>query len=259
MKNRKNDKCYIGQTHRLKIREQAHRSGRCRCIALENAINKYGQVNFDFIVLEKCINQKELDERERYWINMFSTLIPFGYNIKEGGVGGGPCPQSVKDKISKANTGKKRTPEQIERMRQRRIGKKHSDETKQKLREINLGKKMSPQAIEKTRQFWIGRKHSEEAKHKMSESSKGFKHTEESKKKIKEVLLGRKYSQETLKRMRASVQIRAKRSLTRQTCKHGHEMTEENTYRPPGKLYQRQCRACIRINAHTARETIAKW
>ena len=211
MENLYNGKCYVGQTHRLQDREQAHRAGKCNCPALKNAINKYGQENFDFSIIEKCFSQEELDEREQYWIKVIPTQIPHGYNIKEGGSGGGPCDDNTRQKISIANRGKKRTPEQIENIRQAQVGKKLSDEHKAKLRDINLGKKMSKEAIEKTRQFWLGRKHSEESKRKMSESSKGFKHSEESKKKIKETLLGRTFSPESRRKMSIAAKKREQR------------------------------------------------
>lgn len=41
---------------------------------------------FDLIILERCQNQQELDERERYWIAYYnSTDKRYGYNIESGG------------------------------------------------------------------------------------------------------------------------------------------------------------------------------
>ncbi len=252
MENEINGKVYVGQARNLRARELAHRRGKCGCVALANSINKYGQENFIFNVLDTCVSQEEMDSKEKHWIEILGTLVPGGYNIKEGGSGGGPCSEETKVKISKANKGKKRTLEHRELLRRLNLGKKLSEETKHKLRQINLGKKMSPESIEKTRQFWIGRKHSESSKQKMSESSKGFTHTAQSKEKIRQAMLGRTHSAETILRMRTSAQERVKKGLLRRSCKHGHAMTTENTYIPPGKPNQRQCRACLRINSTVA-------
>lgn len=49
---------------------------------LYNAINKYGEENFEMEILEWCRNY---NEREVYWIKKLNTLSPNGYNISEGG------------------------------------------------------------------------------------------------------------------------------------------------------------------------------
>jgi len=253
MKNEINDKVYVGQARNLRKRELAHRRGKCGCTALQNSINKHGQFNFSFSVIDRCFSQKEMDEKEKYWIKILSSRTPLGYNIKEGGEGGGPCAEETKIKIGMAHKGRKRTPEQIEYMRQVNLGRKTSEETKEKLRRINLGKKMSPAAIEKMRQFWLGRKHAEKSKQKMSESSKGHQVSTKIRDKIRQSMLGRTYSEETLLKMSRSAQERVKRGILRETCKHGHKMSKENTYVPPGKANQRQCRSCLRINSAAAR------
>lgn len=249
----KTRKQYIGQTHNPEARKQAHFSGSSNCVALTNAIKKYGSDQFEFILLERCGSQEELDAKEIYWIRALKTQIPYGYNLKAGGAGGGPCTEETKLKISLAHKGRKKSKEHVEKLRLSHLGKPLTMEHKAKLRAINLGKKMHKDAVEKTRQFWLGRQHSEESRRKMSESSKGFKHSKESKEKIRKAMVGRVYEFETLQRMSVSAQQRAKRGLDRDTCKHGHKMTEENTYRPLGKLYQRQCRTCIRKNAAASR------
>ena len=58
----------------------------------------------------------------------------------------------VKERLRRANLGKKMSPEAIEKIRRARLGKKMSEESKEKLRVYRTGRKMSPEAIEKTRQ-----------------------------------------------------------------------------------------------------------
>jgi predicted DNA-binding protein YlxM (UPF0122 family) len=53
------------------------------------AVKKYGKENFVKEIIEKCYNEKHLNERERYWISYYnaSNSKQF-YNITEGGEGG---------------------------------------------------------------------------------------------------------------------------------------------------------------------------
>ena len=52
---------------------------------LQDDWNTYGALNFKFEILERC-EEKELNERECYWIAHFkSTEREFGYNIQAGG------------------------------------------------------------------------------------------------------------------------------------------------------------------------------
>lgn len=53
---------------------------------LKNAIQKYGKENFRKEILEICESEKELDEKEIYWIKKLNaTNRKIGYNICEGG------------------------------------------------------------------------------------------------------------------------------------------------------------------------------
>lgn len=47
-------------------------------------IAKYGFDNFEFSVLEEC-KREELDEKEIFYISLFDTLSPHGYNVNNGG------------------------------------------------------------------------------------------------------------------------------------------------------------------------------
>ena len=51
------------------------------------AINKYGIENFQKDILEVCINNEHLNEREIYWIEKLDSIND-GYNIALGGSGG---------------------------------------------------------------------------------------------------------------------------------------------------------------------------
>ena len=83
-----NNKIYIGQTIDIKQRIREHRYeafnyNRDNCI-FHKALRKYGEDNFSFEILEEC-SKKELNEKEKYWINYYNSEIPNGYNMTSGG------------------------------------------------------------------------------------------------------------------------------------------------------------------------------
>lgn len=88
IKNKINDKVYIGQTTvSIKLRFQNHLSAARRGLdyVIGKAIRKYGEENFYVELLEECLAE-ELNSREQYWISFFnSTNSKYGYNISTGG------------------------------------------------------------------------------------------------------------------------------------------------------------------------------
>ncbi len=160
-----NGKKYVGQTCNPKERERRHLNGyETGCIALYNAVNKYGKKSFDFSLLEKVSSIEEANQREQYWIQHIGTMSPNGYNLRYGGEAGG-----------------KPSPETIEKMRQARLGQKQSEETKRKRADSHRGRKNSPETIERMKQAaknkppekcsMFGKRHSAETRRKMSISS----------------------------------------------------------------------------------------
>jgi group I intron endonuclease len=56
---------------------------------LKKAIEKYGRENFVKIVLERCETKEQLDQREKYWIDITNAQTSSNYyNIVQGGSGG---------------------------------------------------------------------------------------------------------------------------------------------------------------------------
>ena len=118
---------------------------------LKNAIIKYGWDNL--------IKEKVLIGKEDYCLEIESKLRPadkIGWNIVKGG---GKPPSTP------WNKGKKATPEEVERLRQMRLGKpsprkgvKLSEETKQKISLAKIGSKQSVESIEKARLKKLGKK-----------------------------------------------------------------------------------------------------
>ena len=83
-----NDKSYIGQSNKIGSRFKEH----IKCgIGIDTpSTNKFYQAmmqdgveNFKFEILEEC-KKEELNEREKYWIDFYSTK-DYGYNSTSGG------------------------------------------------------------------------------------------------------------------------------------------------------------------------------
>lgn len=84
-----NGKSYIGQTKTSleKRRKNEYGEGYSGCPCFYNAIVKYkGLQNFKCEILEEVDNIL-LDEKEKYYIAKYNTIVPNGYNIDFGGQG----------------------------------------------------------------------------------------------------------------------------------------------------------------------------
>lgn len=81
-----NGKVYIGQSSDIKTRFSDHLKSALSSSATTNKLyqemRKYQPYNFTFEILEE-VPRNKLDERERYWIDFYSTK-EFGLNITKG-------------------------------------------------------------------------------------------------------------------------------------------------------------------------------
>jgi len=89
--NRLNQKSYVGKTELpFNIRKSIHLSDTRRgCeFAFHRALRKYGEENFVWEIVEDDIQDKTLlGDRERYYIAIYESFGPKGYNMSEGGEG----------------------------------------------------------------------------------------------------------------------------------------------------------------------------
>ena len=148
-----NWKKYVGQHHYHleKLDSNYHGSG-----TIISKIYKKRPHTLKEVYLKTCYSQTELDEWEKYYIKLFNTLYPNGYNLTEGGNGGVPCEES-KRKNRESNLGKpsafkgkKHTEETRKKMSENHydcsgeknpmFGKHFSEETKRKMRVAKIGK-----------------------------------------------------------------------------------------------------------------------
>ena len=102
----------------------------------------------------------------RFLGNEFEYFVPKWYNLKLGG-SNGIVSEETKRKIAEANTGRKATPETIERLRLSHLGYKVKESTKKKLSVINKGKVLSEEHKRKIADSNAGKKRTEQAKEKM--------------------------------------------------------------------------------------------
>ena len=159
IRNKINDKVYVGQTWRPLSKRWCYGHGYRGCIKLENAIKKYGKHNFYYEILTLCGTQESADYWETYFINRYDS-VNNGYNISLVGT---KAPMTGRKHSRRSRLA-------ISESRKGRFsgennpfyGKHHSAETISKLSQISIGNCN-----------FLGRKHTDESKTKISEAGKG--------------------------------------------------------------------------------------
>lgn len=131
--NKINGKVYVGQTgerflrrywhHQWKLRDNSHDN-----TYLQNAWNKYGEDNFDYVVIEVVRDSSLLDELEIKYIDYYKKNN-LSYNMLLGG--GGRRGFKMSDNAKKIIA---------EKNRQHMLGTKHSEETKKKMSKTRSGR-----------------------------------------------------------------------------------------------------------------------
>lgn len=221
LKNKINNKVYIGQTWKLLIERWNNGKGYLGCRHMNYAINKYGKNNFYYQILTFCSTQKTANYWEEYFINKYDSVIN-GYNLKKGGSTGKHSEES-KRLTSQSLLGRKFSDEHKKKIANGRVGKKHTEETKKIISKLKIGTKM-PQSHKNKMSIRMignsyrkgigstfkGKKHTEEAKEKNRLAHTGNKNpnpnfgksrSEETKKKISEALKGKSLTEETKKKL----------------------------------------------------------
>lgn len=146
IRNKVNGKRYVGSAA-VSIRERLvnHRSmlrrGRHYSIHLQRAWSKYGERQFEFTVLERCL-PNDCVLREQVWLDFFRSYDPRrGYNTCRAagsvlGLRHSPETLARLSTASRGNTirrGSKHRPESIEKMRVSASGKVRTPETRAKI------------------------------------------------------------------------------------------------------------------------------
>lgn len=88
--NKLNGKSYVGKTEKtLETRKEWHLSSvkQKSKFAFHRAIAKYGAESFEWVVLDTATSLEDLNNKERYFIKLFESFGPNGYNMTLGGEG----------------------------------------------------------------------------------------------------------------------------------------------------------------------------
>lgn len=165
--NKINWKIYVGQTTKtlLEDRFKEHRKPTSNCRYLLNSFKKYGIYNFEFIMIEDCLDS-DLNELEIMYISSHNSLVPNGYNLKSGGNSGGKHHEETKKKISETLKGR------TDIKRGCWVGRHHTEETKKKISEALKGIHRTEETKNKMSEIRSGKRHTEKSKEKMRSSNK---------------------------------------------------------------------------------------
>ena len=129
--NTVNGKQYVGQTI---TKHSRHGHGH----AVRRAYKKYGFNKFEYLsIIEGELDQRTLDLFEKFWIKIFDSMVPNGYNLESGGRRG-------KIVYHSPNKGKQASIETKKKMSESQRKYWNSLET-----HPNLGKKASKETREK--------------------------------------------------------------------------------------------------------------
>ena len=143
--NRTDNKIYVGQTIRdVETRWKDHLKKGSKCRYLSSAIKKYGVDNFDFKLV--CITfDNQLDGMEIKYIEQYNSLVPNGYNLKNGGNGGrhhAETNQKISESLKNRYKNGLAPPSS-------HLGKPHSEIHKKKISESLKGRRLSQETINK--------------------------------------------------------------------------------------------------------------
>lgn len=227
-------KKYVGQTGKTPeqrwgkdgVHYLKKRNGDYMHPAFARAVLKYGWDNIEHEIVASNLTKEEADNFEKLLIEKLNTKShQYGYNLKDGGLGGGGFSEETLKKMSESHKGIKQSEETIRKRAEKlrgennpNYGKPLSAERQKKMQESRKLKGISEETRKKMSESLQGEKNpnygkpmSDEQKKKLSEALKGKKHSEEAKKKISEAtkgesnpFYGRKHSEESLNKMRES-------------------------------------------------------
>ena len=114
-------KCYVGQAKKHFGRDddkwgyikrwkshiyEATSDKKDHCTVLNNAIRKYGKEDFNVELLCECETKEDMDDKERYYIEHFNSLVPNGYNLEKGGRTNRVFSKETRNKMSESGKNK---------------------------------------------------------------------------------------------------------------------------------------------------------
>lgn len=131
-----NGKIYIGQ-HKYD-KSELDNSYIASGLVINESIKKYGLENFKRELIDTADTLEELNQKEKYYIKVFNSIAPNGYNLTEGGDGVVSPSEEVRNKMAAKKLGTK----QSEETKQKRIKKlKQIEHTKEWVSKISQARK----------------------------------------------------------------------------------------------------------------------
>ena len=160
--------------HWTRLRREVHENGH-----LQRAWKKYGEENFEFLVVGRCLPDRLLALEQE----VMDHLKPeYNINPTAGSSLGVQRSEKTLHKISKAKMGRVHTEETRRNMSEAKMGNTNA-----------LGHVHTEEHRRKIGDAQIGHVHTEEARHKISEALMGHVVTEETRRKISKAKMGNTY------------------------------------------------------------------
>jgi group I intron endonuclease len=191
IKNKVNEKRYIGQTSDLTKRFSFHRCylsiKKHHCEHLQRSWDKYGPESFEWIILEAC-PIKALTEREQHWMDYYRNKGIYNTAPAAGTTRGVKHSLEVRKRQSERLKGIPRPPEVVAKIAAANRGKKRTKEQCEKMSTVLMGRKIPMEVIERRSASARGAKRSEATKLRMSMAQKGRAVTPEAVEKRRETI-----------------------------------------------------------------------
>lgn len=213
--NKITNKFYVGHSVDIYRRFNSHKSylrnNKHHSIYLQRAWNKYGEDNFEFIIIKQGISEEESIDLEQFYINNYKDVI---YNVSDKADFGGDLLsnnpnkeliiENIKNSLCKFHSSLSKE-EKILKYGNRgnkngMYGKHHTNESKLKMSENHKG--IEPYNKNKKYEVYMGEEKAKEVKQKLSDIAKlrtgdknpfyGKHHSNETKEKLKKINLGKK-------------------------------------------------------------------
>lgn len=174
-------KSYIGRTKNYNARLKQHQSAHSKCTGIHDAIVCYGWDSINIEVLKSDLSVSEAAYWEGYYVGLYNTMYPNGYNKLKI-----TSPDNVSTTSTQLMIDKMSAAAMIRPQRHM------SEETRKKISVANKGRKHSTEFKLRISVIKTGVVVSEETRKKLSNAGKGRVFSAESKQKISNALKGNK-------------------------------------------------------------------
>jgi group I intron endonuclease len=153
-----NGKQYVGMSKEFQKRLISHKCAKSKS-AFHVAIKKYGFDKFVFSHIADAFDLQAACDLERMLIQQHNTLSPNGYNLTVGGqIGPVGLKHSTETKKKIGDANRNRSSKLKDKFASAQKGKIRSQEFKDNLSKQFTGRKHTPEAIEKIKASWEKRK-----------------------------------------------------------------------------------------------------